>query len=317
MSCRRKSLTEAPDALPRYERSIIMTYNYYQEQPTKAHHQDTQSGSQPDNCADRADEEGAFKFKNCDSPSRFEKWRKRLRKWIIAYLGSLMGAVVALPIVASAATVCFYFSPGSGWLSVLLSKLSTSWNAPLSGIILTVVAAFIFALLRCYFATAEGANRYCYGQLKSRQSQLKARLGIRENKDGMPFFTPLRTMKQATGWSKAKGSSLSALRDAYTAYEDVCHILCQADSGLQWVTGAGYINAWELIHRAEEALIEVEPVETIVREAMQDQQAIENSSINNRDSLLEKLTEAIKDLDADANVYVNEHQRDKNHAKLQ
>src|SRR6266699_3791106 len=233
MSCRRKFLTEAPVAVPPYERSIIIMYDFYlQEQLFKAHHQDIQYGSQPDKCTDRADEEGAFKFKNAVSPSRFKKWRKGLRKWIIAYYGSLMGAAVALPIVASAATVCFYFSPGSGWLSVLPPHLSKSWNAPLSGIILAVVATFLFALLRCYFATAEGANRYCYGQLKSRQSQLKARLGIRENKDGMPFFTPLCTMEQATGWSEAEGSSQSTLRDAYTAYEDVCHLLCQADSGL-------------------------------------------------------------------------------------
>src|SRR6266516_6461667 len=125
MSCRRKSLTQAPDALPRYERSIIMTCNYFQEQLVT--------------CADRADEEGAFKLKNCDSPSRFEKRRKGLPKWIITYYGSLMGAAVALPIVASVGTVCFYFSPGSG-LSVLPLHLSRSWKSLLSGISLTVVA---------------------------------------------------------------------------------------------------------------------------------------------------------------------------------
>src|SRR5439155_17304152 len=73
----------------------------------------------------------------------------------------------------------------------------------------------------------------------------------------------------------------------------------------------------QMIHRAEEALIEVSPVTTIVQEALHDQEAIENSAIPNSDRLLEKLIQAIKDLDPGASVYFKEHQPDKNYEELQ
>jgi hypothetical protein len=49
---------------------------------------------------------------------------------------------------------------------------------------------------------------------------------------------------------------------------------------------------------------------------MDDQEAIENSAINNSDSLLEKLIQAVKDLDPGASVYFKEHQPDKNYEEL-
>ena len=73
----------------------------------------------------------------------------------------------------------------------------------------------------------------------------------------------------------------------------------------------------QMIHRAEEALIEVSPVTTIVQEGLHDQEAIENSAIPNSDRLLEKLIQAIKDLDPGASLYFKEHQPDKNYEELQ
>jgi histidinol phosphatase-like PHP family hydrolase len=44
--------------------------------------------------------------------------------------------------------------------------------------------------------------------------------------------------------------------------------------------------------------------------------AIEGSTISNRDELLDKLIQAVKDLDPTAMVYFSEHQPDKNYAEL-
>ncbi len=124
-------------------------------------------------------------------------------------------------------------------------------------------------------------------------------------------------MKQSTGMTSSDRCSESAMREAYAAYGDVCYNLDYAHSGLQWVWCAGYVNTWTSIHRAEEALIEVEPVAILVEEALHDQEAIENSAINNSDRLLEKLIQAVKELDPGASVYFKEHQPDKNYVELQ
>jgi hypothetical protein len=52
------------------------------------------------------------------------------------------------------------------------------------------------------------------------------------------------------------------------------------------VLALGYINAWGKLHRAEEALIEVEPVEVVIRGALHDKLGIQNSTMNSRDELL-------------------------------
>ncbi|HCF86988.1 MAG TPA: hypothetical protein DEV72_17530 [Ktedonobacter sp.] len=239
-------------------------------------------------------------------------------KWSRAFLGSLIATLIVYPIIASFTTLFFYFSPVGFALPLVLSTiLKSNWYAPLYGGAVALIVTIILAFLRCSFATAEMANMRSYSLLKSRQNELKARLGIEDRPNGSPAFISLSKMKQATGMTSRDRCSESALREVYAAYGDVCYNLNYSHSGLQWVWCSGYINTWTSIHRAEEALIEVEPVATIVEEALHDQEAIENSAINNSDRLLEKLIQAIKDLDPGASVYFKEHQPDKNYEELQ
>jgi hypothetical protein len=77
---------------------------------------------------------------------------------------------------------------------------------------------------------------------------------------------------------------------------------------MQWVTGAGYINAWGAIHRAEEALIEIEPPEMVLRGALHDKLAIQNSTIGNREELLDKLVHAVADIEPAGAIYLRERQ---------
>ena len=244
-------------------------------------------------------------------------------KWSKAYFGSLIAASVAFPIIATAATVCFYFTP-SYHLPFIPPDIykaleTTNWYSAIYGFIFALIATMIFALLRISFATAVGGNIHNFGMLKSRQSALKARLGIQEGPKGEPRPMSLSKMKKATGMTTNDRCSESALREAYTAYDDIWRNLFygSGSSGLKWVLGMGYVNTWELIHRSEEALIEVVPIQTIIREAMDDQEAIENSAINNSDDLLEKLIQSVKDLDPGASPYFKEHQPDKNYQELQ
>src|SRR5205823_1635352 len=61
---------------------------------------------------------------------------------------------------------------------------------------------------------------------------------------------------------------------------------------LRWVLGLGYVDAWRTLHRAEEALIEVEPTEGVILNAKRDRVSIQGSTISNRDELLNELMQA-------------------------
>ena len=59
----------------------------------------------------------------------------------------------------------------------------------------------------------------------------------------------------------------------------------------------GYVNAWNWLHRTEEALIEIEPIEMVVSGAYHDYMAISNSKMDNSKDLLTNLADATKKLD--------------------
>ena len=66
---------------------------------------------------------------------------------------------------------------------------------------------------------------------------------------------------------------------------------------MPWVLAWGYINAWNWLHRTEEALIEIEPIEMVVGGAYHDYMAISNSKMDNSKDLLCNLSDAVKALD--------------------
>lgn len=70
--------------------------------------------------------------------------------------------------------------------------------------------------------------------------------------------------------------------------------------GMPWVTGLGYIELWHRVHRAEEALITVEPYPEALAGAMRDESRLTNATIANKDDLLERLRCAVAVLDDSA-----------------
>jgi hypothetical protein len=88
-----------------------------------------------------------------------------------------------------------------------------------------------------------------------------------------------------------------ALNEAFDKLEEIAEDLYQSNSSLPWALGFGYVNAWRKLHRAEEALVEVEPQEMVMRGAMHDKMAIFGSQISNRNELLDKLLDAVKKID--------------------
>ncbi len=227
-----------------------------------------------------------------------------IRMCIRTYVTSLMGTAVTLPIAISVVTVGFYLSGQSALDSMIKGALATcgAW---------LVISAFCY-----YFATVRGANARSYGLIKSRVAQLKAHLGIKDGPDGKPLPMTLDEMQQAAGLDKRDECSLVALKEAHAIYADISETLHTSPSGLEWLLATGYINVWSMIHRAEEALIEVEPASIVIREAIHDKLAIQGSGINNRDELCDKLMQAVKDLDPLALCYFHELAPDKRQEEL-
>jgi hypothetical protein len=67
--------------------------------------------------------------------------------------------------------------------------------------------------------------------------------------------------------------------------------------GMPWVTGLGYIELWHRVHRAEEALIKVEPYPDALEGAMRDTSRLRNANMANKETLLKRLNCAIVALD--------------------
>ncbi|GAC1434438.1 MAG: hypothetical protein NVSMB54_33420 [Ktedonobacteraceae bacterium] len=258
-----------------------------------------------------------------DEPGQKSTWRKgatrTLRRAGKAYAASLLITGVLMPFVASVATIAVYIAPQINMFQQTLPFLplqDSNWYAPVYGVLLTGFIWLVVALLGCYTATAGGANMSSYAQMRERWLQLKARLGLQEDAQGNLKEMDMGQLHKDVGLDISEPYQKLALREAYAFCHGISRNLCNVDTGLRWISGSGYTSTWDLIHHAEEALIEVEPVETVLRGAMHDMFAINGSTMNNGDDLLDKLILAVQDLDPLASEYFSEHQPDKSRDRL-
>lgn len=64
--------------------------------------------------------------------------------------------------------------------------------------------------------------------------------------------------------------------------------------GAEWLQGIGYIGLWSRVHRAQEALIEIEPASWVVKRAQYDYLRISDSNLDNNQVLTERLLQAVR-----------------------
>jgi hypothetical protein len=212
--------------------------------------------------------------------------------WLRAYGATLvtMGTVVHLVASVVTAILYFLFSSPSG------ESAYPIWYAPVFGALSTYAVFLLIAALSCKsIATVETANRRCYGLLQTRLRQLKARIETVEQ-----HVPPMHLRREEY--------RQIALKEARSCYDYIDEYLRKHPTGMQWVTGAGYSNVWGAIHRAEEALIEIEPPEMVLRGALHDKLALQNSTIGNREELLDKLVHAVTDIEPAGALYLRERQ---------
>jgi hypothetical protein len=77
------------------------------------------------------------------------------------------------------------------------------------------------------------------------------------------------------------------------------------DGDTAWVTGAGYIELWHRVHRAQEAMIKLIPPTEVAEGAMRDDERLRDANIANRERLLDRLRSAVAVFEpAEANGYL-------------
>jgi hypothetical protein len=209
------------------------------------------------------------------------------------YLSALVGFLFVVPIVASVVTVTIYIIvPSLAWSTVL-------WG---SAITLAIWLCVTFPL--SHFTTASGANRRSYDLLIGQLTQLKTRLDA------------LKEQQKQTNTLLPEYSQI-ALKEAEVGYTALYDSLMCTPGDLRWASGIGYLDAWKTLHEAEEALIEVEPVNMTLENAFLDWRRVHNSTMSSADELIDQLGQAVKGLDPAALVYFKEYRQKKGNPDLQ
>jgi hypothetical protein len=203
------------------------------------------------------------------------------------YLTALIASSAAVPIVASMITVAVYVAPFSNDLH--------RWIAVPLGAIITVIFWLLFAIPCRRFALANKANRCSYGNLVNQLNDLTARIDV------------LKNNQQGNTGPLPNNVSKIAFNEARAWCNDIVNELkCK---GLCWLLATGYINMWKLLHHAEEALIEIEPIEAVINRAIHDELCIQDSNMSNSEELLDKVRIAVKKLSPSAAVYLTKQPR--------
>jgi len=184
------------------------------------------------------------------------------RGWAFAsrYVGGLLTTAWMLPIAAAVIAVAAYVVPTlfpPDWKLISDSPV-------LAGVTIALVAWLLLAAFYSPMSDARHANGSSYADLQQRLCQLEARITAvpAENRTG-------------------------AFREAMQDCEFIATEL--GSSGIRWVTAIGYIALWERMHRAEEALIEIEPRSQVVADALEDQWRLQDSTVDHSADLLAEL----------------------------
>src|SRR5215217_5830810 len=151
--------------------------------------------------------------------------------------------------------------------------------AVLVGMIGAISVWWVFALVFRRYTSAASANRRNYNGLRERLSQLQTRLKYARPEG--------RVSQHNSGNDTYSAMQNRAFADALEQCKEIERKL--DSKGMPWVTGLGYIELWHRTHRADEALIIVEPFLEALVVAIRDQSRLVNSNIAGKDLLLSRL----------------------------
>ena len=214
-----------------------------------------------------------------------------------AYSAALvfLGCLIPLPIVATIVTAAIYIAPVSPALGAIIPAwIAPNWMICLVGFVITLVLWLLFALPFIAFSSMESAIPVKGSDLKNHflavRACYNALLAMEDSGNPIP-------KERAYGYRIASEQVKCYLAELeqMLRYKD-----------LRWIAGTGYLAAWNLVHRAEEALIMLEPREEVIREALNDELSLEGSDIQTRNISLNKLRRAVANLSTSATIYLDQ-----------
>lgn len=197
---------------------------------------------------------------------------------------SLLGSVALLPGLAAVATVTAAALLGDPRRTAEVTTVDPVPRviAVLMGFGSGILAWGLFSLLTRRYARADRANIRMFSELRQRLAAAEEALAVARE-----------------GAAAGAGSEL-ACREADRHLTSLRAVLGSetqpAASGPVWTLGAGYIAAWQRLHRAEEALLEVLPRDDVAAMAFYDAQRLEGSKIADRSRMLRVAYAAVRAL---------------------
>jgi hypothetical protein len=224
---------------------------------------------------------------NTRNTTRNERGREEADVWLAA----LRATAPLVPVTAVVLTVFAHVFFGvmeaqkiweTRWYAVALGAV-----AVVSGVAGALIVWLVFASLGKRYTAAKSANLRNYNLLREKLSRLETRT------------EHARRMISGAHDGHANGNGEAVRNRAYELAVHECEEIKRGlnGRGMPWVTGLGYVELWHRVHRAEEALIQVEPRTDALAGAMRDEMRLMDSTMKNKDLLLRRLKCAVAMLD--------------------
>jgi hypothetical protein len=188
---------------------------------------------------------------------------RRGREFGAQYTGGLLATAWIFPIMATVITVGAYVAPTLFPPDWKLLSDSPVLAGPAIGLVLWLLLAAAYSPM----ASARHANGSSYADLAERLVGLDTRLAA------VPAASRTNTFGEA-----------SQHRDFIAAELE--------SKGPRWIAAVGYIALWQRMHRAEEALVDIEPRRQVISDALNDEWRLEDSTIDNHNDIAADLESA-------------------------
>ena len=190
--------------------------------------------------------------------------------------------VITFPGAAAVASTVLYLMPpiftDPRWNGVLAVLAGSAF-----GLAIWIAASVMLRRL----SRADGANPCVHGELVRDYLSLRARLDALE--------------------STTDPVALCAVHEARLQLDPVGSDLgvdgAGASVGSRWTLGSGYTSVWRRLHRAEECLINIEPPEAVIAQALNDELRLQGARMPMRSDLLAKLRQALLAIDPESARY--------------
>jgi len=226
-----------------------------------------------------------------------EEGNRRRRKRLSPSRAALKLTSPLLPVMAVVLTALTYIilgePPDSTLLFVGLS-INEGVLASFVGLVLALAVWVAVSFPARKRATAKESSPPNYHQITEALDSLKYKIeSVRPNGDPTTAVdNGLDEVSKREAFAEVKGE----IREIEKRLKD---------GDTTWVTGAGYIELWHRVHRAQEAMIKLEPPSEVAEGAMRDDERLRDANIANRERLLDRLRSAVAVFEApEANGYL-------------